>query len=193
MEWTVPIHTFEVSKTNLSTVIKSHKPMATISYTDGELHFPSLSLLLPHLPIKSYDSETGKLSLSLQGSQAILNKLTALQNLILQSTYANYHAWFPLDKPRHYEDIVASFQPIISHGCIHLYCPLSTAGSFNEINLFSGGVWSRGNISQAIFTPGKQIRIAIRLQGISFHQHPITRMWTGKSRIQHRILAIYAD
>jgi len=38
--------------------------------------------------------------------------------------------------------------------------------------------------------PGNKIRAVIRLHGISFHiLHP-TEQWSGKFRLQHRILAI---
>lgn len=167
--------------------------MASLSYLDNGLQFSSLSVLLPTLAVKSYDTETGRLSLSLQGYQSVLNKLNALQTLMLNTTHSNYRSWFSGERDRAYEELVTGFQPLISHGCIHLYCPQSTFGSFNEIQIYSGGTWSRGSISSGLFTAGKQVRVAIRLQGISFHQHHISRAWTGKSRVQHRILTIFSD
>jgi hypothetical protein len=193
MEWTIPVQTLDISKVRISSIHRSQKPMATLSYSDGDLQMPALSILLPTLTIKSYDAETGRLALSLQGTQGILAKLSALQTLMLNTTYTNYHTWFPAEREKSYEDISTSFQPIIHNGCLYLYCPLSTSGSFNEIQVYSGGAWSRGTFSSSLLSTGKQIRIAARIQGISFHQHPITKALTGKSRVQHRILAIYTD
>ena len=192
MEWTIPIQTLDTSKVCISNLTKGQKPMAAFSYTDGELQFHSLSVLLPSLIVKSYDTETGKLALSLSGHQAVLNKLTDLQKIILDTTKANYRSWFSGESERSYHDIVSAFQHIVSNGAVHLYCPLVNTGSFNEIQVYSGGSWSRG-CSSNLFTPGKQLRIAVRFQGISFHQHHITKVWTGKSRVQHRILAMYSE
>jgi hypothetical protein len=193
MEWTIPLQSFDTSKVRISGLHKSQKPMANLSYADGELQLPALSILLPSLPIKSYDVETGRLALSLHGSQSFLTKLSALQTFILNTAYTNYRTWFPGERDKTYEDISTSFQPLIHNSCLYLYCPLSTSGSFNEIQVYSGGTWTRGTVASGILTGGKQIRIAVRLQGLSFHQHPITKALTGKSRVQHRILAIYAD
>ena len=193
MEWTIPVQTLDNSKVRISGLHRSQKPMAALSYTDGDLHIPALSILLPNLTVKSYDTETGRLALSLHGAQSILTKLSALQTLMLNTTYSNYRTWFNGERERSHEDITSSFQPLIHNSCLYLYCPLSTSGSFNEIQIYSGGQWSRGTIPSAILSSGKQVRIAVRLQGISFHQHPITKALTGKSRVQHRILAIYAD
>lgn len=167
--------------------------MAALSYTDGELQFPSLSLVLPPLPVKSYDPETGKLALSLQGHTAISSKLVALQSLMLHKCAAAARTWFPAERERTQEEIAAMFQPLVSHGCLHLYCPPSPVSSFNEVKFYTGGSWVSGKGSSTIFSSGKLVRIAVRLQGISFHQHPMSKMWTGKSRVQHRILSVYTD
>ena len=165
--------------------------MAPLSYKDDDIVLPSLSILLPALPIKSYDAETGKLSLSLAAHTQLLAKLQALQVKILQAVYANYTTWFPSEQSRDIDETNNSFQPLIFNNCIHLYCPLVTVGSFNEIGLFSDNTWSKGIIPSSLFIPGKTIRIGVRLQGVSFHQHPLTKKLTGRSRVQHRILVIY--
>lgn len=193
MEWTIPIHTFDPAKARVGAITKSQKPMAPLSYVDGALRFSTLSILLPHLTIKSYEADTGRLALSLQGLPSISTKLTALQNAMVHAAASNHRGWFPTERERTYEELSNSFQPLVSHGCIHLYCPLSGAGSFNEIQVYSGGEWSRSGVSASMFAVGKQVRVAVRLQGISFHQHPVTKMWTGKSRVQHRVLAAFMD
>jgi len=193
MEWTIPIQSFDPTKVRISTITRGHKPMSAMSYVDGELNFSSLSILLPHLTIKGYESDTGKLTLSLQGHQSVSSKLSALQSLMLNTTQSNYSSWFPGERERGYEELVAMFQPLVSHGSLHLYCPVSNTNSFNDIHMYSGqGGWTRGT-SLSTFTVGKSVRLAVRLQGISFHQHPISKTWTGKSRVQHRILAMYVD
>jgi hypothetical protein len=151
---------------------------------------PCFSILLPPLPIKSYDSDTGKLVLSLTSVPTILTKLIALQTRILQTIQSNYTTWFPSERQRTMEETAASFQPLIQQNAIHLYCPLVTVGSFNEISIWSGTSWSKGVIPAQLLAPGKLIRAAIRLQSISFHQHHINKALTGRFRIQHRILAL---
>lgn len=193
MEWVIPIQIFDTDNIEIIGPNKLQRPTAAISYKDNDLYFSSVSILLPHLVVKSYNAETGKLSLSLHGAQSILNKITALQNLMLNTTHTNHHSWFPGEREKTHEEIAAGFQPLVSNNSIHLYCPHNTVGSFNEIQIYSGGAWSQGTISPGFFSAGKQIRVAIRLQGLSFHQHHITKAWTGKSRIQHRILTIYSD
>jgi len=193
MEWSVPAQKLDVSHVHIGSPTKTLKPMSPISYTDGDIRFPSFTVLFPHLPVKSYDAPSGKLTLSLNGGAPLLAKMQAFQNMIISSMINNQRGWFPGERERGGDEITASFQPLISHSSIHLYCPVTTTGSFNEINVFSGGKWSCGTITPSMFATGKQIRIAVRFQGISFHQHPVTKMWTGKSRIQHRILAVYSE
>ena len=191
MELTVPLQTLACSNIQITSPYKHEKPMASLSYKDEHITLPCLSLLLPPLSIKSYDADTGKLSLSLAGYPQLLAKLQALQVKMLQAIYTNYTSWFPSEQARGIDETNNSFQPLIMNNCIHLYCPLVTVGSFNEISIFSDSSWSKGTIPSNLLVAGKQVRIGVRLQGISFHQHPITRKLTGRSRVQHRILVIY--
>jgi hypothetical protein len=190
MEWTIPAQTFVTGNVQISAPNKSQKPVANLGYKDDDVSMPCFSILLPPLPIKSYDSETGKLVLSLTSVPTILTKLIALQTRILQTIQSNYTTWFPSERQRTMEETAASFQPLIQQNAIHLYCPLVTVGSFNEISIWSGTSWSKGVIPAQLLAPGKLIRAAIRLQSISFHQHHINKALTGRFRIQHRILAL---
>jgi hypothetical protein len=190
MEWTIPAQTFVTGNVQIGAPSKSQKPTATLSYKDEEVNLPCFSTLLPPLPIKSYDSETGKLVLSLTTVPAILTKFIALQTRILQTIQANYSTWFPSERQRSMDETAASFQPLIQNNSINLYCPMVTTGSFNEISVWSGAAWSKGVIPLGLLVPGKLVRAAIRLQSISFHQHPVTKALTGRFRIQHRILAL---
>lgn len=191
MELAVPLQRLTCANIEISSPYKYQKPMASLSYKDDEITLPCLSILLPALSIKSYDTETGKLSLSLTPYPQLLAKLQAFQLKMVQTIYENYTTWFPLEQARTMDDTHGSLQPLIANNCIHLYCPLVTVGSFNEISIFSDGSWSKGTIPPSLLVAGKQVRIGVRLQGISFHQHPLTRKLTGRSRVQHRILVIY--
>lgn len=191
MEWTVPAQTFVASQVHVGAPSKHIKPIATLSYKDDMVSMPCFSLLLPPLPVKSYDSDTGKLALSLTGYPTILAKLIALQARILQTIATNYTTWFPTEDERSLEETTAAFQPLIQNNAIHLYCPLVTTGSFNEIGVYSGTTWARGVIPTGMLVPGKSVRAAVRLQSVSFHQHPVSKALTGRFRIQHRILALF--
>jgi hypothetical protein len=107
--------------------------------------------------------------------------------MLINTVNTNQRTWFPAVKVSEKDDIRQGFQPFVEHGVLHLYCPL---GASNDIHMYSGKMWMRGSISPSIFTPGKNIRLAIKIQGLSFHQHPLSRTWTGKFRLQHRILAV---
>lgn len=187
----MPAQTFATANVQIGTPNKAQKPIATLGYAEEGVRLPCFSVLLPSLPIKSYDSETGKLVLSLLGHPQILAKFVALQARMLQTIHSNYLTWFPAERQRSLEELSTCFQPLIQNNCIHLYCPLITVGSFNEISVYSGGAWSKGVIPAALLAPGKSIRAAIRLQSISFHQHPLTKALTGRFRIQHRILTLF--
>lgn len=165
--------------------------MAPLSYVDNDLRFQYISIVLVPLMVKSYDSETGKLVLSLHGHSSLQTKLTAIQNTILQTVNANQHTWFPSEKNKTQEELAAGFQPLISNGSMNVYCPIITSGSYNEIQVYSGGTWVRGTFPKELLAVGQTVRIAVRLQGISFHLHHVSKAWTGRFRIQHRVLAIY--
>jgi hypothetical protein len=191
MELTVPAQTFIASHVHVGSPSKHVKPIATLSYKDDMVSMPCFSLLLPPLAVKSYDSDTGKLALSLLAYPAILAKLVALQGRILQTITENYTTWFPTENARSLDETAAAFQPLIQNNAIHLYCPTVTTGSFNEIGVYSGTEWSRGVIPTGMLAPGKIVRAAVRLQSVSFHQHPVSKALTGRFRIQHRILALF--
>lgn len=191
MEWAITEQSLSVGNMRIGPFHGGFKPIAPISYSDKGLSFPNMTLILPPTIVKSYDTETGKLALSLQGHPSFYNKLIAIQNTILDTMYTNQRGWFSSGRTKTKEEIVAGFQPFVTGGCIHVYCPIFTIGSYNEIQVYSGGQWVHGTFSKELLASGKTVRIAVRLQGISFHLHPVTKEWTGRSRIQHRVLAIY--
>jgi hypothetical protein len=192
MEWTVPLQTFDAGKLRLGGMGRGAKPMVPFSYQDGDLTFTHLALLLPPLPVKSYDAASGRLVLSLSGSATALGKLQALQDAALTAVRQHQRAWFAGAKPRDAEDLRGGFQPMVEHTSLHLYCPAGGSGSGSDFALWSKGEWLRGAAATAALVPGATVRFAIRVQGISFHQHAVSGVWTGKCRLQHRVLAAFA-
>jgi hypothetical protein len=193
MEFTIPIQQFSTHHVRIGAISRAAKPMAPLSYHDGVNHFLSLTLLLPSLTIKSYDSTTGRLALSLTGHAGASAKIQALQELLISSTIQSQRVWFPSERPKESEEVRAGFQPFLDHTTLHLYCPVASAGPSsiqNDVQVYSKGAWVRGVTSPSVFVEGAHVRVAIRVQGISFHRHPVTGMWTGKFRVQHRILAM---
>lgn len=188
MEWAIPIQNLEISKVAIGSPTLGSKLISPISYVDGDVQFNTLNILLPMLSIKSYDSTTGRLQISLQGISS--TKLNQFQEMIINSVTANQRTWFPSDKTSEKEDIRYGFQPFVEHGCLHLYCPASSTGISNEIHTYSGKVWNKGAVSPSLFVPEKSVRLVIKIQGLSYHQNPMTKIWTGKFRLQHRIVAV---
>lgn len=192
MEWTIPTQSLDVHKVKIQSPGRGHKLLVPLSYVDGEFRFPTLTLLLPSLPVKSYDATTGRLVLSLHGSNGTYSKFQALQEHIVATVTEEQRAWFPSERFRRVEELQAGFQPIVDHHALNLYCPLGTTTVPNEVQIYRAGSWSCSpTLPSNLFTTGTQLRIAVRIHGVAFHKHPITGGWTGKFRIQHRILAIF--
>ncbi|NBV77003.1 hypothetical protein EBR66_02495 [bacterium] len=189
MEWTIPLDTMELSEITIGTPVQSSKLISPLSYSDGDATFINLCLLLPLLPVKSYDVASGRLIISLQGCP-IANKLITFQDMLINTVIKNQDKWFKQNPTYTKQNIYQGFQPFIENGAIHLYCPSSSMGLTNEIYIYNENAWSRGIISPTLFAPGKQVKLAIKFQGLSFHQQPVSKTWTGKFRLQHRIVAI---
>lgn len=198
MEWVIPLQKLDVNKVQMGTFLNGSKPLAPLSYVDGEIHFPSLSLLLPHLTVKSYDPQSGKLALILRESPSAYNKLQALQNTLLSAVLSNQTAWFNQPR-RELAELQTLFQPMIEGDVLHLYCPVSVQdkknGGIDSIVVYrsekGGPVLSSHGLRPAYLQPGDSLRISLRIQGISFHNHPTFAEWTGKFRLQHKIIALF--
>jgi hypothetical protein len=189
MEWTIPIQKLEVNKIQVGTLQKSLKPLTPLSYADGPIVFQNLNLLLPPLTVKEYDSTTGKLLLSLTESPSTAAKLLALQESLLQSVFTNQKQWFA-ESMRTREQIHSSFQAFLENTCLHLYCPLQNQEKRHTISIWKEGEWHR-LATTGLIQKGDSIRVALRLQGISYQLHPSTGIWTGRFRVQHKISCIY--
>lgn len=189
MEWTIPIQKLEVSKIQVGSLQKLAKPLSPLSYSDGPVVFQSLNILLPPLLVKDYDTTTGKLLLSLTESPATAAKLSALQGSLLQSVFMNQKQWFP-ESNRTKEQIQSFFQSFVESSCLHLYCPLQNQEKRHNIFLWKDNTWNRLS-SPGLIQKGDSIRVALRLQGISFQMNTSTNTWTGRFRVQHKISCIY--
>jgi hypothetical protein len=189
MEWLIPIQTFQVDKIQIGTIMDTAKPMVPLAYRDVENIFPSLSLIFPLLTIKSFDVNTGRLVLSLAEYPAILTKMTNFQETLVSAVTINNTNWFSQRGSVKIVDARAGFQSMIRGSELHLYCPVNSEIQ-QTVPFYSNGAWSKQGIIKEKLEPGTRIRIAIRVQGISFHVHPASQNWSGKYRIQHKILGI---
>lgn len=189
MEWSVPIQRLEIKKVSVGDLQSGPKPITPLSYDDGPFHLQHLNLLLPPLPIKDYDPQSGKLVLGLSEAGQTSAKLLALQESFLTSVYLHQRKWFP-DSERPKEVIQALFQPFLENDSLHLYCPLQTQEKRHTLFIWKEGSWKRLVVA-GLIQKGDSIRVALRLQGISFQVNPITHLWTGRFRVQHRIFSLY--
>lgn len=190
MEWSIPIQKLEVSKIKTGILQKSLKPLTPLSYVDGPFHLQHLNILLPPLPIKEYDAQTGKLVLNLQDSQQTYQKLSALQDTLLQAVFQNQRQWFP-ESSRSKEQIQTFFQPFLENMNLHLYCPVQSQEKKHFLHVWKQGSWSVLSGPGVCIEKGDTIRVALRLQGISYQMNQASGAWTGRFRVQHRIFSIY--
>jgi hypothetical protein len=186
MEWAIPIGSFDVAKLRVTSALTTGlKPLASLSYEDGPFHFSHVTILLPTLPVKTYDSSTGRLILSLADAPAVLAKLTAIQDAMQSAVVAHQDAWFR-GSGRSRQEILTGFQPLLDGTNLLLYCPGGQGASMqHDLQIYKHGEgWRTGPTSLRTATSA---RVALRLQGISFHLSS-PRAWSGKYRLQHRLL-----
>jgi hypothetical protein len=198
MEWTIPIQNIDVKNIRLGHITgKGYKQIAPISYEDGANRFTALTLLLPILPIKDYNPETGQLSLNIERDAKTFAKLQMLQEYLVSYVIQFQDTLFSAAERKEAKEIRHGFQQFVDFDSLHLYCPVSISSlhTTNEIQLYktaaSAAAWERTPVTPDLFTPGALVRLAIRIHGLSFHKHPVTGMWTGKFRLQHRIVAMF--
>lgn len=187
MEWLIPTQTLQVENIQLGTLIQTSKPLVPLAYKDRDIHFSSLSVLLPSLTIKHFDKTTGQLILSLETSTQAATKLTTIQEMLLNAVVLNHKDWFPSRKAP--VDTKLGFQPMIRGTELHLYCPVHNE-ILQSVPFFCDGEWSPTGIQKNRLESGMRIRVGIRIQGISFLLHQNSDIWSGKYRIQHKILSI---
>lgn len=189
MEWCIPIQTFTLDHVQLGSLMRGTKPIVPLAYKETDFTFPSLSLLLPALPVKSYDAASGRLVLSLAASAQTLGKLQTLQDTLLSAVNAHHGSWFA-GAQRKPQDIRAGFQPLLVGNELHLYCPIYEPMA-QPIPVWADSGWlGAGKPRSGLLAPGRTVRIALRLHGISFHLVPGSTQWSGKFRLQHKIIAV---
>ena len=189
MEWTIPIQKLELSKITPGTLQTLMKPLTPLEYRDGFVTMKHLNILLPPLMIRDYDATTGKLSLHLPEQSAIYNKLVALQESLLLLVYQHQKTWFP-ESNRTKEQIQNFFQPFVEANSLQLYCPLQSNDKKYFLHVWKDGVWKK-LVSPGLLQKGDVIRVALRLQGISYQTSQSSNSWTGRFRVQHRIMCMY--
>jgi hypothetical protein len=194
MEWCIPLQKLELGKIKLGTLAirpnREKKPMIPLSYMDGQMNMPILTILLPHLTVSSYNSANGRLELMLENTM-IATKLTSLQESLLTSLSSSQISWLG-KKDFGYDDISSLFQPMVEGNKLHLYCPstlVEKRKGNGVIKLWKEDSFIEG-VRPGLLVPGQRIRVALQLQGISLQLGLTDNQWTGRSRLQHRVLCI---
>lgn len=182
MEWCIPVQHLETQKVGFGSL---HKHTLPFHYTDGAVQFQHLTLLLPIATVKSYDATTGRLSIAIQGAVGCVGKLQSLQDVILLHVAAHQSVFFG-GAARGLDELRGGFQSILHNNTIQLYCPVEG----NDVQIYGKDGWVA--LHPHNMREGQQLRIVLRITGVSFHQHPVSGAWTGKFRLQHRILAMIA-
>jgi len=194
----------------------AQKPMAPLSYFGTQFRLPFVSLIFPPLPVIEYNSTTGKLVLDMFETSLASIKLNTLQDTIVNAIAYHQAGWFKSEFSK--EDIVRGFQPIIQDNHLHLHCPLSVSEHMRSIPIFKDGVWKK-SFSADDLKLGTRVRVAVKIHGISFlsksssasaslslsqpssDSRSVSKSaggndgdmkWSGKCRLQHRILGFIA-
>lgn len=188
MEWAVPLQKIDVNKINVGQIRYGEKPLAPLAYYDGSIHLPSVNLLLPALLVKDYDPQTGRLKLSIQDNTAVLHTLSSLQESLLKIVFQKQSEWFPGSR-KSSEELHVFFQPFVENNIINLYCPSAVTGN-TSIPIWKNQMWSKG-VSIGSIVKGDMIRVCLRIQGISFQHNLEADIWTGRFRLQHKILHVF--
>ena len=193
MEWQLPIQKVEIGNINIGSPWSSRsdrreyamKPMAPLSYFGTQFRLPFVSFLFPPLPIVEYNAATGRLVLDMYETNLASIKLNTLQDTIVNAIMYHQTGWFRSEYSK--EEIRRGFQPIIQDSHLILHCPSVSAG----VSIFHNDSWD-GTTEE--LKPGVRIRVAVKIHGISFLNREsaaaATQEWTGKCRLQHRILGI---
>jgi len=194
MEWCVPLQKLEINKISVGSLItrvnREKKPMVPLSYVDGQVTMPVLTILLPHLIIDSYNPANGRLELAMM-TNWIASKLTAIQTSLLEVICASQVAWFGTSKFSR-EEVYRLFQPMVEGNKLHLYCPSTLQEKrkgMNGIRIWKDGVWVE-DVQPGFLARGQVVRVTLQIQGMSLQMGINDTSWTGRARLQHRILGI---
>ena len=184
MEWSIPLQKLEVGKVQICEIQHNEKSIVPLAYFDGQNTFSYLNIMLPKFNIDVFDPTTGRLDILLDDSNSQA-KISALQISLLNAVFIQQSIWFQ-NKNFPLEVLEKSFKPIIENDILHLYFPVQYN---NDIHIYKDKVWYT-SYQPGLLKKGNTVRILFRIQGLSFHKNNYTKEWTGKFRLQHRILAI---
>jgi len=207
MEWQLPIQKVEISNINIGSPWAretkkeyAQKPMAPLSYFGTHFRLPFVSLLFPPLPILEYNASSGRLVLDMSETSLASIKLSTFHDTLVNAILYHQYAWFKSEFSK--DEIKAGFQPMYQDNHLILHCPSDSVPVFN-------GKWG----SDTDFKPGMRVRVSVKIHGISFLNRaeslrtrtnlladvPVldrTKVetqestWSGRCRLQHRILGI---
>ena len=200
MEWQIPIQKVEIVNIHIGNPWSSskgqiQKPMAPLSYFGTQFRLPFLSIVFPSLPVVEYNPATGKLVLDISETSLASIKLTTLQDTLINAIMYHQMAWFKSNFSK--EDITHGFQPLIQENQLLLHCPytdLSTPANngktfFKNSPIYKEGSWNN-DFKPDDLKMGTRCRVAVKIHGISFLNRNDKPEWSGKCRLQHKILGI---
>jgi hypothetical protein len=114
-------------------------------------------------------------------------KLNTLQDTIVNAISYHQAGWFKSEFSK--DDIVRGFQPIIQDNHLHLHCPSPSPSTGPSI--YKDGAWKK--LAADDLKLGTRVRVAVKIHGISFlNRNDGDAKWSGKCRLQHRILGFIA-
>jgi len=200
MEWQIPIQKVEIINIHIGNPFSSskgqlQKPMAPLSYFGTQFRLPFLSILFPPLPVVEYNSSTGKLVLDISETNLANIKLTTLQETLINAIHYNQMAWFKTNYSK--EEITHGFQPIIQENQLLLHCPYtdmsvptnSAKTFFKNSPIYKDQSWNN-EFKPDDLKLGTRVRVAVKIHGISFLNRNDKPEWSGKCRLQHKIVGI---
>jgi len=196
MEWQLPIQKVEIGNINIGSPWSSRglaqKPMAPLSYFGAQFRLPFLSILFPPLCVVEYVPATGKLVLDMSETSLASIKLNTLQDTLINAIMYHQMAWFKTDLV--VEEVRQGFQPIIQDNKLILHCPYTdmsqvNAGKvlFKNVPIYKGG-W--GEFKPEDLATGTRVRVAVKIHGISFLNRNESSEWSGRCRLQHKVLGV---
>ena len=161
--------------------------LAPLSYFSPQFRMPSLSVLFPPLPIIEYVPQNGRLVLDIAETHLACIKLGTLQETLIAAIAFHQTAWFKTDYT--IQQIRAGFQPLLVGTHLIFHCPPGRASS-----LQCGAGASTAEENTADLRVGSRIRVAVKIHGLSFlNRADVSGSdagWTGRCRLQHRIVGI---
>ena len=190
MDLVIPLHTFDPNKVILDSKNVDAKSIVSFSYKDGTLGLQNMTLMLPITHVISYQPTTGKLILDMKENYPLLQKLRTFQDILISFVENNQGTFFK--QSLSYDQIESQFQKLVNQSVIILYCPsseITNIGIKPIIPIYKNSAWNPTLLSTDIMS-GSNIRIIFKLVGISF-QLDASKAWTGKFRIQHKIVSVF--